>query len=245
MGKKNKDQEPIANLNGVANRDIIQRINFLYQASTYLNTISQTLTSTSADTNIQTTLQPSKGRSKKKQKLRHPKDAAELSRSYVGTMRTVGQKTMVRMDPSMKRTLCKTCDTVLLPGSTVTVRIRPSLQPNGQSVVHTCLTCQTLRRIPAPPVFDRDASQTQYTAPTKEVDRAASTSTTALSMPSVEDGIQTMVIDHKPTLLELFSSPKGKRKRKRKVARAPPLFERKGHIIFRGNERLSEEEAPT
>ena len=37
MGKKNKDDAP--NPNSVPNRDIIQRLNFLYQASTYLNGI--------------------------------------------------------------------------------------------------------------------------------------------------------------------------------------------------------------
>ncbi|KAH8979127.1 hypothetical protein EDB92DRAFT_1981313 [Lactarius akahatsu] len=38
MGKKNKDEAP--NPNGVVNRDILQRLNFLYQASAYLESIS-------------------------------------------------------------------------------------------------------------------------------------------------------------------------------------------------------------
>lgn len=40
MGKKGKDGEAQApNPNGVTNRDIIQRMNFLYQASVYMNAL--------------------------------------------------------------------------------------------------------------------------------------------------------------------------------------------------------------
>lgn len=88
MGKKNKDQEPAPNLNSVQNRDIIQRINFLYQASTYVSSIAPPPDGDA---------QPQRSGKRKKNKIRHPKDAAELSRCYVGAMRIVGQKTMVRM----------------------------------------------------------------------------------------------------------------------------------------------------
>lgn len=69
--------------------------------------------------------------------------AADLSRIYVATMKTIGQKTVVRMysflaipdfhlfsmlafsrDPSIKRTICKGCAVVLIPGSTATVRVK-------------------------------------------------------------------------------------------------------------------------
>ena len=90
MGKKDKNQEPVASLNAVTNRDIVQRINFLYQASTYLHSISQS-------TPVGAVQPQRKGKGKKKNAIRHPKDAAELSRCYVGSMRIVGQKTMVRM----------------------------------------------------------------------------------------------------------------------------------------------------
>ncbi len=93
MAKKDKNQGPVANLNSVANRDIIQRINFLYQASTYLSTISSPAASSSSNVPAQ----PPKGKSKKKNTIRHPKNTAELSRCYVGSMRIVGQKAMVRM----------------------------------------------------------------------------------------------------------------------------------------------------
>ncbi len=89
MGKKNKDQEPTANLSSVPNRDIIQRINFLYQASTYVNSIAPP---PDRDGTIS-----HRGAKRKKNTIRHPKNTAELSRCYVGAMRIIGQKTMVRM----------------------------------------------------------------------------------------------------------------------------------------------------
>ena len=98
MGKKNKDQEPVANLSSVANRDIAQRINFLYQASTYLSTISRSLPPSAQDAaKADRGKAESKNKHKKRPNLRQPRNVAELARNYVGTMRIVGQKTMVRM----------------------------------------------------------------------------------------------------------------------------------------------------
>ncbi|KAK0438336.1 RNAse P Rpr2/Rpp21/SNM1 subunit domain-containing protein [Desarmillaria tabescens] len=133
MAKKSKDEAP--NPNNVPNRDIIQRLNFLYQASVYLNGVSP----------------PQKRKQKRV-------TTSDLSRSYVSSMKIVGQKTTVKMDPSIKRTICKGCDTVLVPGSTVSIRVKKS-PSHGHLMVYTCTRCKTSRRIPAPPV-DVDASTT-------------------------------------------------------------------------------------
>ncbi|KAI9067275.1 Rpr2-domain-containing protein [Trametes sanguinea] len=231
MGKKNKDQESAANLSSVANRDVIQRINFLYQASTYLSSISQTLPHKSVgdESKPHTVKRKSRSQRKRKPVVRHPRDIAELSRSYVGTMRIVGQKTMVRMDPALKRTLCKGCDTVLLPGSTTSVRVHP-LPSHGEAVYYTCLTCDTTRRIPAPPYVDSDDAHST----------AATTSAVTL------DGQQSSVMDNQSS--ETVTTPRQKSQapnsRKKANARAPPLFERKGHVVFRGNEKLRDEDIP-
>ncbi|OSD06973.1 Rpr2-domain-containing protein [Trametes coccinea BRFM310] len=236
MGKKNKDQEPTANLSSVANRDVIQRINFLYQASTYLNSISQTLPHNSVNDAFrqQTVKRKSSSQKKRKSAVRHPRDIGELSRSYVSTMRIVGQKTMVRMDPALKRTLCKGCDTVLLPGSTASVRVHP-LPSHGQAMHYTCLTCDTTRRIPAPPYVDPDHTHYAAQQPTGPSTAAATS-----------DGQQASAMD-----IQMFetaiASPQQSRvpiARKKAVPRVPPLFERKGHVVFRGNERLRDEDPP-
>ncbi|GFE54045.1 RNAse P subunit domain containing protein [Babesia ovis] len=57
-------------------------------------------------------------------------DAAELmsdaypnvSRAYVRELREVAQKHVIRLDPSFKRSFCKGCNTVLLPGINAIVR---------------------------------------------------------------------------------------------------------------------------
>ena len=101
MGKKDKNQEPVANLNGVANRDIIQRINFLYQASTYLHSISPEAPSQPPEPSSSkpppAPVNKKGNPDRKKWKNRTPTSAADLSRAYVHSMRIVGQKAMVRM----------------------------------------------------------------------------------------------------------------------------------------------------
>ncbi|EJF57641.1 Rpr2-domain-containing protein [Dichomitus squalens LYAD-421 SS1] len=229
MGKKNKEQEPAAKLNSVTNRDIIQRINFLYQASTYLSTISQP-----PDGTVQLQRNDSTHGKRKKNTIRHPKSTAELSRCYVGSMRIVGQKAIVRMDPSLKRTLCKQCDTVLLPGATASVRVKPS-GSHGQVVTYTCLSCSTSRRIPAPPVLDLDASTAEPFAPSTPVDRAPSSSAPGPLAEALSD-----IMDVYAPSQEASVRKRGRPRnhRRRPVPRIPPLFERPGHVVFRGNEVL-------
>ncbi|KAI0633229.1 RNAse P Rpr2/Rpp21/SNM1 subunit domain-containing protein [Trametes polyzona] len=232
MAKKNKDQEPVANVQSAVNRDIIQRINFLYQASTYLNSVSQASAAPSSSGHAP--FQKSQtSKAKRKQNIRHPRNAAELSRSYIGTLRTVGQKTMVRMDPTLKRTLCQKCDTVLLPGTTSSVRVN-AMRSHGKAVVYTCLTCKAIRRIPAPPAQD----------PGTPLGSGVAAASTSAAPPSGEQPDQTdrkMHVDTEPEGSSVV--PSSRRKYRRKVVpRPPPLFERKGHVVFRGNERLVEEE---
>jgi ribonuclease P protein subunit RPR2 len=136
MGKKTKDEVP--NPNSVANRDIIQRLNFLYQASVYLNDLpcepGPSTNNLPGDTCRQTKITKQQG----KRKL----TTEDLSKSYVKAMKVVGKKTVVKMyavlfnvvvphtqprlqrDPTVKRTICKGCNTVLVPGSTATIRVK-------------------------------------------------------------------------------------------------------------------------
>ena len=80
MAKKNKEKSSdveAPNPNNVSNRDIVQRLNFLYQASVYINGI---------EANAECHNQGRRGVT-----------TSDLSRSYVKTMKTVGQKTTVKM----------------------------------------------------------------------------------------------------------------------------------------------------
>lgn len=119
MGKKNKSEVP--NPNNVVNRDILQRLNFLYQASVYLESISrQSMGSVrtgtgpagstsgpppagstaieNADpppTTPQTKAQRRKrGREQRKGRVIR---AADIGQGYVRAMRLIAQKTTVKM----------------------------------------------------------------------------------------------------------------------------------------------------
>ncbi|KAF7986963.1 hypothetical protein HWV62_9 [Athelia sp. TMB] len=210
MPRKPKDEAP--NASGVANRDILQRLSFLYQASVYL----------SAAAPIPRDPQPKEITPKAKRRKRPVLSTADLARSYVRSMRAVGQKTTTKMDPSVKRTLCAGCSTVLLPG-TATVRVKP-MRSHGHGVTYTCAACGTARRIPAPPTLPAPA------------ELAASES--AIACPEVDAPMDAAA---EPETLD--SRLRTRRKKKRAPApRAPPLFARDaGHVVFVGNERVDAE----
>jgi ribonuclease P protein subunit RPR2 len=89
MGKKNKD-EPDAN--SIANRDILQRMNFLYQASIYLNSLTR-------QPPLGLPEEPSVASSQRKRKRGTSRrtTTADISRSYIKSMKVVGRKTVVKM----------------------------------------------------------------------------------------------------------------------------------------------------
>ena len=113
MGKsKNKNKDEVPNPTGVANRDILQRLNFLYQASVLLNGLapprpipddddlpmpSTTPNNREPDTEGEDPSSSSQPKKSQRKKRRRVVSFGELSRSYVDTMKSVGQKTNVRM----------------------------------------------------------------------------------------------------------------------------------------------------
>jgi len=89
MAKKQQRAAP-ANPHNVPNRDIMQRLNFLYQASTYLSSLSAAKGSAAPTS--------SDPREREKQTNKQPlATPAYLSRAYVSSMKTIGQKTVVKL----------------------------------------------------------------------------------------------------------------------------------------------------
>lgn len=109
MGKnKDKNKDEIPNPTSVTNRDILQRLNFLYQASVLLNGLAPSGSAHHHDASHSTetddgragteqTTAPSRPATTRKKKRRRVVGCEELSRSYVETMKIVGQKTNVKM----------------------------------------------------------------------------------------------------------------------------------------------------
>jgi len=89
MAKKQQGAPP-PNPHNVPNRDIMQRLNFLYQASAYLSSLSATEGS-AAPTSFDL-------KGKEKQTNESPlATPAYLSRAYVSSIKAIGQKTVVKL----------------------------------------------------------------------------------------------------------------------------------------------------
>ncbi|CAL1537403.1 unnamed protein product [Lymnaea stagnalis] len=58
-------------------------------------------------------------------------------------MRTVAQKHVIRMHPSIKRSFCKSCNIILISGQTCRIRFRSRSEKH---TVVTCLHCGTMKR---------------------------------------------------------------------------------------------------
>ena len=103
MAKK-KSQDDVPNPNSVQNRDIMQRLNFLYQASQLLGGSAQPIPQYEES---QVKLwnaragspKLSKRQTRRLERLeqRNPSTAIDLSRTYVKSMKVIGKKTTVRM----------------------------------------------------------------------------------------------------------------------------------------------------
>lgn len=74
-----------------------------------------------------------------------------LSRNYSRAVDLVAKKTVMKLSPGIKRTLCKNCSNLLIPGITQATELQnmSKLQSEKSDVlVHTCLICYTSKRFP-------------------------------------------------------------------------------------------------
>ncbi|XP_062890789.1 ribonuclease P protein subunit p21 [Mobula hypostoma] len=70
-------------------------------------------------------------------------DNSPLVRFYCHTQRSVCKRLVLRQDPSVKRTVCKRCSSLLVPGISAKVRQRRRSQ---RFTVVSCLHCGMSRR---------------------------------------------------------------------------------------------------
>ena len=269
MAKKGKDDVP--NPNSVSNRDIIQRLNFLYQAGVYMDTISSS-SSASHPTSS------SNGQRIKPNKKRKA-TTSDLSKAYISSMKVVGQKTTVKLfvmfrvtvknryvdlmprptsDPAVKRTICKGCNTILIPGSTVSVRVKSEFfffrsllircclyriaiiesTSHGHAMVYMCTDCRTTRRIPAPPTLASDVPSHASTSESSAPPNPDLAGVMAVDVTAMPDATQTV---ENAQSSSRASGGRVKARKKTAVPRRPPLFARDvGHVVFCGNERLDD-----
>ncbi|CAG8460857.1 14549_t:CDS:2 [Ambispora leptoticha] len=113
QGKKNQQQQQ----HGVENRELYQRMNFLYQAAALMTTTTFVQESTRS-----------------------------LGRFYVNTMRNISKKQVLRIVPSIKRNICKRCDSLLVPGLTSRARVKSRRQ---KQLEIECIECKAIKIFPA------------------------------------------------------------------------------------------------
>jgi ribonuclease P protein subunit RPR2 len=104
-----KDKEPTPNPASIPNKDIIQRLNFLYQASVYLTNLSYDVPPTDAPHSGTTSSvlsagieEPAQSKTKtknlrSKQSRRRLRTTDELARAYIDTMTMIGKRATVKM----------------------------------------------------------------------------------------------------------------------------------------------------
>ncbi|KAG5641015.1 hypothetical protein DXG03_006376 [Asterophora parasitica] len=241
MAKKEKDQAP--NATSVANRDIIQRLNFLYQASVYLSSLPSTTSrpipsSGCESTSANATIDPGKTkrsvRGKKERNVKAAKrtvTARYLARTYIGTMKVVGQKTTVKIVGTRQKYL------QFIAFSLANVDQLSTESPaHGHTMVYTCMGCNTSRRIPAPPVL----STGQGLAASQNV-MSSDPASGPFETPSTV--VEDITMDVERPAATSTGKPHKRGKRKVVQSRVPPLFARDvGHVVFCGNDKVVTEE---
>ena len=154
----------------IPNRALYSRINYLYQAGSYLASVSTRIPSSQhrgkttqdrqedgihqderldkcdiqdiamkdvSSRNLGNTQnpQPAGTPSADGPPSPKPRNLLPLSRHLITGMRRVALKTQIRLDPSVKRTVCKYCDTVIIPGSESPLEPGPGPALAGQETV--------------------------------------------------------------------------------------------------------------
>ncbi|KAI4521401.1 Rpr2-domain-containing protein [Schizophyllum commune Tattone D] len=253
------------NFGAVANRDLLQRMNFLYQSSAYLNTIIPQTPSSSTGyappgrrgrTPGRPVIPEGRRRSKKrwpkpgfpageaegpKNGTRRQATIVDLSREYIKNMKAVGRKSVMRIDPAVKRTICKSrnCDTVMIPGANVNVRVQSS-RNHGHTLSYICPTCGRKRRIPCP------STATPHDEEDTTRDAAADEQgDTVMEDPPQSSAAQQPSTSEKPTPANATSKPAPKPKKiPRRPPSKPPLFADReaGHVVLRGKDKVVEDE---
>ncbi|EMR11477.1 hypothetical protein PNEG_00492 [Pneumocystis murina B123] len=115
----------------VPQQELYARISFLYQAANVYTSHSILNQNTYVDKDIQSKL--------------------ALSRFYINTAKKIARKAVLKINSSIKRTLCRRCDTILLPAITSSIRIENLSKNNKEeadTMIITCNFCNTQKRYP-------------------------------------------------------------------------------------------------
>ncbi|KAI9308819.1 RNAse P Rpr2/Rpp21/SNM1 subunit domain-containing protein [Cunninghamella echinulata] len=121
------------------NLQVYQRMNFLNQAATLMSTLSQPIPSPiNKHLQNQRVKKEENDNNKTDIKWQGDLDLHPLSRYYNSTMKKIGRRLVIRVDPQVKRSICKRCDASLIPGLTSSIRVSSRHQSTLNTRCHTC-----------------------------------------------------------------------------------------------------------
>jgi ribonuclease P protein subunit RPR2 len=132
---------------GIPSKHLHARTTFLYQAATYL-----TLQTTHIDTATATTSISSKDDATTPHHSQHVSSHSPIALQLGSDLQQVTRKAQLRLAVDLKRTMCKRCNTILLPGRTATQTVentsRDGSKPWADVLVLACKTCDGRKRFP-------------------------------------------------------------------------------------------------
>ncbi|MFT4326120.1 MAG: ribonuclease P protein component 4 [Candidatus Woesearchaeota archaeon] len=67
-----------------------------------------------------------------------------ISKRYIYLARKYGTKHNISLPKTMRDSICKNCNTLLVPSKTCTVRIKPG---KNKLIIKTCTNCGTIKRL--------------------------------------------------------------------------------------------------
>ncbi|CUM45193.1 uncharacterized protein AC631_03481 [Debaryomyces fabryi] len=74
-----------------------------------------------------------------------------LSRAIARNVNLISKKSVTKLSPILKRTICKGCQTLLVPGVNESIEIENQSKektPHNDILVHSCKTCGKKKRFP-------------------------------------------------------------------------------------------------
>ncbi|KAL6454591.1 Rpp21 Ribonuclease P protein subunit p21 [Candida maltosa Xu316] len=74
-----------------------------------------------------------------------------LARGYNRNLDLLSKRTVIKLSPHLKRSLCKSCNSLLIPGLTVSVYIEnlsKEKSKHNDVLIHKCLNCDKIKRFP-------------------------------------------------------------------------------------------------
>lgn len=133
----------------VPHKHLHSRISYLYQAANYFARVSE---STLVVQNAGDHTEGKKDQSVQQEAAKPFVEASALSRHLNSHLRAVSMKSQIRLTPGFKNTICKRCNTLLIPESTSTSRLenksRRGNKPWADVLVVACKACGHMKRYP-------------------------------------------------------------------------------------------------